>query len=187
MHRICASTGWPVGHASSGSGCGTARWAPTTIWYLDVPERRTVFQQVTQTVEFAAGEGIIGRVGALGKPEWRVDVTTDPTFHRRHAALEAGLNWCCRAILVGHEVAGVLEFYASESLEPHTALLEALTQIGTQLGRVVERRRAAEQPLLQQQEALVQQEKLAAMSTMPASVAHELNNPLAIILVQAGF
>ena len=36
-----------------------------------------------------------------------------------------------------------------------------------------------------QQEALLQQEKLAAMSSMLASVAHELNNPLASIVLQA--
>lgn len=124
--------------------------------------------------------------GSWGKPEWNGDVSTDVTFRRQRAALEAGLKaGVAVPILIGHEVAGVLEFYAAEALEPHAALLDALTQIGTQLGRVVECERTAEQ-LQRQQEALMQQEKLAAMSTMLASVAHELNNPLAIILMQAG-
>jgi nitrogen-specific signal transduction histidine kinase/CheY-like chemotaxis protein len=59
-----------------------------------------------------------------------------------------------------------------------------MTQIGVQLGRVVERERAVEQRQ-RQQEALLQREKLAAMSTLLASVAHELNNPLATVVVQA--
>ena len=186
VHRICTHTGWPVGHVYLAVAVGADRWAPTAIWHLDRPECYTVFQQVTQTVEFAAGEGMIGRVAALGNPEWNGDVSTDVTFRRQYAALEAGLKTGVAVpILIGHEVAGVLEFYAAETLEPHAALLDALTQIGTQLGRVVERERAAEQ-LQRQQEALVQQEKLVAMSTMLASVAHELNNPLAIILMQAG-
>src|SRR5207247_3349102 len=46
-------------------------------------------------------------------------------------------------------------------------------------------RQQAEAQLLQQQERLFQHEKLAAMGTLLANVAHELNNPLAIILMQA--
>jgi two-component system NtrC family sensor kinase len=162
------------------------RWTSTAIWHLDSPERYAAFQQATQMVELAAGEGMIGRVGALGKPEWHADVSADLTFRRQRPALEVGLKaGVAVPILIGHDVAGVLEFYAAEALEPPAALLDALAQIGTQLGRVVERERAAEQ-LQRQQEVLVQQEKLAAMSTMLASVAHELNNPLAIILMQAG-
>jgi signal transduction histidine kinase/ActR/RegA family two-component response regulator len=123
-------------------------------------------------------------VGARGQPEWQRDVATDPDFHRRHAAQAAGLTtgvaW---PILVGQEVAGVLEFYTPEALVPTPALLAAMTQIGTQLGRVIERERATER-LQRQQEALLQREKLAAMSTMLASVAHELNNPLTSIGLQ---
>ena len=44
---------------------------------------------------------------------------------------------------VSPEVGGVLEFYANERLEPNTTLLDALTQMGTQLGRALERERAA--------------------------------------------
>ncbi len=47
-------------------------------------------------------------------------------------------------MLVGREVAGVLEFFSDRPLSPDGALLEAMANVGTQLGRVVERERAAE-------------------------------------------
>ena len=43
----------------------------------------------------------------------------------------------------------------------------------------------AEVQVQRQQEALYQQEKLAAMGFLLASVAHELNNPLSIVMMQA--
>jgi two-component system NtrC family sensor kinase len=185
VDRICAYMGWPVGHAYLAVAPGVAQWTPTPIWHLEAAEQHTAFQQATQTVEFTVGEGLIGQVGALKKPAWNVDVSTDPDLHRRHAALAAGLKaGFAFPILVGHEVAGVLEFYADTLLAPNLSLCEALTHIGTQLGRVIERERAAEQ-WQHQQEALRQREKLAAMGSLLASVAHELNNPLAVILLHA--
>jgi signal transduction histidine kinase/DNA-binding response OmpR family regulator len=185
VDRICAYMGWPVGHAYLAVAPGGAQWTPTAIWHLENAEQYSAFQQATQTAEFAVGEGLIGQVGALKKPAWNADVSTDPVFRRRHAALAAGLKaGFAFPILVGQEIAGVLEFYADTPLAPHFPLLEALTHIGTQLGRVIERERAAEQ-LQHQQEALRQREKLAAMGSLLASVAHELNNPLAVILLQA--
>ena len=119
VDRLCAYTGWPVGHVYLAVAPGADRWAPTALWHLDAPERFTAFQQATQTVEVVAGESLIGRVGACGQPEWCGEVATDPTFHRRHAALAAGLTaGIAVPILVGHEVAGVLEFYAAEPLAP---------------------------------------------------------------------
>ena len=185
VDRICAYMGWPVGHAYLALAPDVSRWAPTPIWHLEALEQYHAFQQATQTAEFAMGEGLIGRVGVLKEPAWSVDVSTDPDFHRRHAVLAAGLKaGFAFPILVGQEVAGVLEFYADAPLAPNLPLFEALTQIGTQLGRVIERERAAEQ-LQHKQEALRQREKLAAMGSLLASVAHELNNPLAVILLQA--
>jgi two-component system NtrC family sensor kinase len=185
VHRICAYVGWPVGHAYLAVAPGVAQWAPTPIWHLEAAGHYAAFQQATQTATFAVGEGLIGQAGGLKESVWNADVSTDPDFDRRRAALAAGLKaGFAFPILVGQEVAGVLEFYADTLLVPNLPLCEALTHIGTQLGRVIERERAAEQ-LQHQQEALRQREKLAAMGSLLANVAHELNNPLAVILLQA--
>jgi PAS domain S-box-containing protein len=53
------------------------------------------------------------------------------------------------------------------------------------LRKEVAERKRAEAQVQQQQEALFQREKLAAMGSLLASVAHELNNPLSIVMVQA--
>jgi two-component system NtrC family sensor kinase len=185
LDRICAYTGWPVGHAYLPAPDGTGAWVPTPIWSLADPVRFVAFQQVTQTLQITSGEGLIGRVGATGTPAWGVEVATDPAFRRRHAAGQSGLTTgFASPLLVGQEVVGVLEFYAAEMLAPDPALLDTLRQIGIELGRTIERQRAHEQ-MQRQQEALFQREKLAAMGSLLASVAHELNNPLAVILMQA--
>lgn len=46
--------------------------------------------------------------------------------------------------MLAREVVAVLEFFSPEAMEPDGSLLEVMSQIGTQLGRVVERRRAEE-------------------------------------------
>ena len=111
VQRICAYIRWPVGHAWLPVASDGSRWAPTSIWHLDAPERLTAFQQATQSVEFVAGEDLIGQVGALGKPVWSMDITTDPAFSRRQAALAAGLTTgFAIPLLVGPEVVGVSSF-----------------------------------------------------------------------------
>jgi PAS domain S-box-containing protein len=51
--------------------------------------------------------------------------------------------------------------------------------------RDISARMRAEETLQRQQETLYQSEKLAAMGALLAGVAHELNNPLAVVLGQA--
>jgi two-component system NtrC family sensor kinase len=57
--------------------------------------------------------------------------------------------------------------------------------VNQELRHEIAERQHAEELVQRQQEALLQREKLAAMGSLLASVAHELNNPLAIIMVQS--
>ena len=186
VDRVCTSLNWPVGHVYLATAdTEERRWVPTAIWHLGHPEHFAAFQQTTQTIEFAEGEGTIGRVGMIGTPEWIVDVTAELVFRRRSAALAAALKaGFAVPVLVGSEAVAVMEFYTLVPMAPNPPLLEAMRQVGTQLGRALERERAAEQAQ-RHQEALFQSEKLAAMGSLLSNVAHELNNPLATVLMQA--
>jgi signal transduction histidine kinase/CheY-like chemotaxis protein len=65
------------------------------------------------------------------------------------------------------------------------ARAQELAQVNAALREEMVTRLQAEAQVRQQQDALFQREKLAAMGMLLASVAHELNNPLAVILMQA--
>ena len=62
---------------------------------------------------------------------------------------------------------------------------DELTQANERLRREIVERQQAEARLRQQQEMLFQHEKLAAMGSLLASVAHELQNPLSVVMMQA--
>ena len=67
-----------------------------------------------------------------------------PADSRAGSAAEAALKGALSVpILAGREVAAVIEFFSTEALRPTEGLLDAMAQIGIQLGRVVERSRAA--------------------------------------------
>jgi signal transduction histidine kinase/sensor domain CHASE-containing protein/ActR/RegA family two-component response regulator len=60
-----------------------------------------------------------------------------------------------------------------------------LAQLSTELQNEIAERRQAVEQLERQHETLFQSEKLAAMGSLLASVAHELNNPLSVVTMQA--
>jgi signal transduction histidine kinase/CheY-like chemotaxis protein len=60
-----------------------------------------------------------------------------------------------------------------------------LAQLNAELQTEIAERRQAVEQLQRQQEALFQSEKLAAMGSLLANVAHELNNPLSVVTMQA--
>ena len=83
LDRVCAHTGWPVGHAYLLSDSDAEEMVPTRLWYLDDPVRFEVFRRVTEATPLVRGSGLPGRVLATGQPAWIMDVTRDANFPRR--------------------------------------------------------------------------------------------------------
>ncbi|MGH3034101.1 MAG: PAS domain S-box protein, partial [Gaiellaceae bacterium] len=142
LDRVCAHTGWPVGHVYLPAE-DTEDLVPTSIWHLGDADAFDAFRVVSEAIRFVPGVGLPGRVLASGKPLWLTDVSKDQNFPRARWAEEAGLRaGFAFPVLTGTEVAAVLEFFWTEAVEPDLQLLAVVGHIGTQLGRVVERARA---------------------------------------------
>ena len=146
LKRICAHADWPVGHLYLTAERYSDHLVTAGIWYLEDPTRFKTFQDITEVTPFKAGEGLPGRVIASGKPAWIIDVTKDPNFpraqHAKNIGVKAGFAF---PIPIGEEIVGVMEFFSTQAVEPDGKMLEIMAQVGTQLGRVLERKRAEEE------------------------------------------
>jgi len=103
------------------------------------------FEAETRQGRFEHGVGP-GRTWALAHPSWISDVTSEPAFSRREAALGAGLHAALSLpMMLDREVVGVLEFFSRSILGPDDQILRMFAALGQQLGTFIGRTRAQEQ------------------------------------------
>ena len=145
LDEVCAYLAWPVGHACLFAEDDTGDLIPVALCHLADAARFEIFRKIIGTLRLSPGVGLPGRVLASRKPVWSVDVTKDERFVRDSDAIETGMRaGFAFPVLIGTEVVAVLEFYTDRPVDKDESLLTRMMQIGTQVGRVIERRRAAE-------------------------------------------
>jgi len=141
LAATCEHWSWQLGHAwlcaDDGALVSTGLWVGR--------ERFDAFQRATEQLRLAAGEGLPGRVLAARGAVWLRDFSRVTELPRNQAAMVEGLHTALGfPVLVGSEVVGVLEFLTERVVEPDEGLIDLMAQVGTELGRVVERQRAAD-------------------------------------------
>ena len=145
LDRICAHTGWQVGHAFLASADPDPVLISAGCWHLDEPAKFEHFRQAFEGMRIGRGLGLAGRVFESGAPYWVADLDRDPSILPGPMAIGLGLQSAFASpILAGSEVVGVLEFFSTGAPEADERFLQAITSIGVQLGRVIERARAGE-------------------------------------------
>ncbi|CAI2718929.1 GAF domain-containing sensor histidine kinase [Nitrospina watsonii] len=143
LKRICHQAGWPVGHLYLVDASTHPHLVSTTTWHLENPQQFQTFRMVSEGTVFDSGIGLPGRVLANGKPAWIIDVNKDPNFPRARLSPDIGVKaGFAFPILIGNEVAGIMEFFSPRAEPPNDDMLEVMGHIGTLLGRVLERKRA---------------------------------------------
>jgi PAS domain S-box-containing protein len=101
------------------------------------------FESLTRRTTLVRGAGLPGRVWDTGEPAWIEDVTADPNFPRGAGAALAGLrSGFAFPVHSARGVLGAIEMFASRVHEPDDELLETMASLGSQLGQLIERRRA---------------------------------------------
>ena len=161
LKEVCKSFGWSAGHFFNVSQDYPARLESSTIWFLDDLQEFKRFKEITESTDFNTGESIPRKVLDTGKSEWITNISKYPGFLRRAVAGECGIKTAIISpILIGYKISGISEFFSQEIVEPDEKLLEILTLVGTQLGRVIERKRAEEE-LLKSEEMLSEAQRIA--------------------------
>lgn len=176
--RICLEsvhklTEWPIGHAYLPTEGTPTVLAPSNIWYAAHPENYDILQQVTSNSMFARGEGLPGKVWESGEPIWIADVDLDPTFIRVKMSGDIRIKSAFGfPIKSGGETIAVIEFFSPAPFAADEDMMLTLRSIGDQVGRVFERRQAAE--------ALLKQTEY--QTWLLAELNHRVKNTLSVVM-----
>lgn len=161
LDRVCAFTGWPLGHVCRLSA-DTGKLLSSSIWHCDGQGDYSAFKEMVEARDPAAGSGWLDEVLGSGKPVWVMDVREIFDFGSgQDAGLKTGFAF---PVLAGSKVVAILEFFSLEEVQPDGDLLAVVAHIGTQLGRVAERVQAQEQ-LRESQALLAEAERMAHLGS----------------------
>ena len=144
LERLSLDEPWIVGHVYV-VRAGVAE--DSGVWHLKAEGRDRGLRALLGDHAFGPGEGWVGRVIETGEACWSTDLSMYERFQQ-----EAGTSLGVRStlvspILVGERVVGAFEFFSAETDEPTEQLLEVMRNVGTQLGRVIEREEARDREL----------------------------------------
>jgi len=187
LNKICALTGWAVGHLFIPTKDSPPNLISTNIWCLDDAEGLQKFRAATDAIKIKYGEELAGRVLATGKHTWVRDITKSPLFKQGRFSEDMGIaSGFAFSVLIGKEVVGVMEFFSTHPVPPDQRLLDVVVQIGTQLGRVVERQRSADEIIWAREKAEKAQREAdhanQTKSEFLANMSHEIRTPMNAII-----
>lgn len=143
LRKVCETTGWVYGGS----------WIPNqkenflehaSAYYRAAPLGK--FRAASREFTFGPGSGLPGRVWQSRKPAWVRDVTQDTNFPRAPVAQQVGLRAGVGIpVLAGDEVVAVLEFFVFERRDEDERFVNLVSTIATQLGALIERKRAEQE------------------------------------------
>ena len=190
-------TAWPKILEVIGTGL---EWRLAALWLVN-KETRLIecvevwhepawnFAAANERPKLSRGVGIPGQVWAKEQPLWIGDLSKQAVAFPGAKVFHAAFAF---PIKMRSEILGVIELYDSVAREFDEDLDRMVRAIGGEIGQFMERVRAeaalrqSEEHLRNQAQELEQQllasGRLVAVGELTASMAHEFNNPLGIIL-----
>jgi len=188
LETICTFTGWAIGHVQLVERLddGRRRMRPSGIWWASETFDGRALIAATEAIEFVDGVGLPGVVLSQARAYW-IPATASSTLPRSRIAPDNGIAaGVALPVLVGSEVAAVLEFGQTVAQDPGPDTLDFLDRIGAILGRAIERDRAGLAAAAAQRdlEQMLHRAEAAsrAKTQLLAVASHEVRTPLNAVL-----
>jgi len=143
LRQICEQTGWDYGEI----------WLPNAnedflrfevAWHRENQDLDQ-FRSFSQSLRFAPGQGLPGRVWQTKQSKWLQDITIAPEeeFVRREIAKKSNLKSALGIPVIGADKAiAVLVFLMFESRPKDRRLIEMVSHVAAQLDALIQRKRA---------------------------------------------
>ncbi|AMV37986.1 ATP-binding protein [Planctomyces sp. SH-PL62] len=147
-----------------------------SLWRNPATPAPEGLDEAVRAKTFGPGESLAGRVWADRKALWLTDLDRldGESCELCHRLVAAGLRSAFGApVMLRGECIGVLGFFSRFDRREEPELLDLAAILGAQIGQFNDR--------CQMHARVVQSEKLASLGMLSASVAHEINNPLAYV------
>ncbi len=148
LRQVCELTNWDLGEA----------WLPNAdhslltcspVWYSREVERYAEFRRLTETLTFAPGVGLPGRVWQSGTPEWNPDLSgeAERLFLRLPLVLDVELRAGLALPIVVNSSEGadetggllaVLVFFMEQAQPEDQKIVALVSAIATQLGSLMQ-------------------------------------------------
>jgi len=147
LERVCAHGHWTLGRLAILRPGSEAPVIESSLWHENDLARFSEFIRLSETYDYAHPTGkFISAVLRDKRPTWIADFREAKARGRLPVAVKAGLHsGFAFPVIVQGTVAAFLEFFADEPREPDPLLIEAVTAIGSQLARAIERQRALDE------------------------------------------
>jgi PAS domain S-box-containing protein len=181
LRKLCEYSGWSFAQSWL-PHAGTTRLKLGPAWYTGVPTLEA-FRRQNERLAFAPEGGALERVARTKVPDWLWELQPAVKAVRRPLMIEAGLkSWIGFPVLAEGEVIAVIEFFDTEQRSRDERMLRLISILGTQLGPVIQRKRAAEQ--IDALNANLQRYTVELEATnkelesFTYSVSHDLRSPL---------
>ncbi len=144
LNKVCQYAGLNAGHAYLKDEQGAL--VSTGIWNYDLKEKYSEFKEISESLELSEDPGIAGKALREAKSYWMsIKDAINANSKRQEVELNAGLLtgiWV--PVMKQVEVIGILEFFKDDEWEMDKEILECISNIGVELGSLVERNDALE-------------------------------------------